>query len=74
MNKFMFRFTLLSGLSRGAGLSSGWPLKRGSTVFIKSEGSFKRVSFTEEALFFRNCFENKFSKECYQAILYTSMS
>ena len=29
---FMFRFTVSSGLSRGAGLSSGWPLKRGSTV------------------------------------------
>ena len=31
-NTFMFRFTLSSGLSRGGGLSSGWPLKRGSTV------------------------------------------
>ena len=30
----MFRFTLSSGFSRGGGLSSGWPLKRGSTVFI----------------------------------------
>ena len=33
INTFMFRFTLSSGLSRGGGLSSGWPLKRGSTVF-----------------------------------------
>ena len=32
INTFMFRFTLASGLSRGVGLSSGWPLKRGSTV------------------------------------------
>ena len=29
---FMFRFSSSSGLSRGGGLSSGWPLKRGSTV------------------------------------------
>ena len=28
INTFMFRFTLSSGLSRGAGLSSGWPLVR----------------------------------------------
>ena len=33
INTYMFRFTLSSGLSRGGGLSSGWPLKRGSTVF-----------------------------------------
>ena len=32
INTFMFKFTLSSGLSRGGGLSSGWPLKRGSTV------------------------------------------
>ena len=32
INTFMFRFTLSSGLSRGGGLLSGWPLKRGSTV------------------------------------------
>ena len=32
INKFMFRFALSSGLSIGDGLSSGWPLKRGSTV------------------------------------------
>ena len=31
---FMFRFTLSSGLSRGGGLSSRWPLKRGSTVVL----------------------------------------
>ena len=36
INTFMFRFTLLSGLSRGGGLSSGWPLKRGSTVLLSS--------------------------------------
>ena len=34
INTFMLRFSLSSGLSRGAGLSSGWPLKRGSTVAI----------------------------------------
>ena len=34
INTFMFRFTLSSGLSRGVGLSSGWPLKRGSTVLV----------------------------------------
>ena len=28
----MFRYTLSSGLPRGGGISSGWPLKRGSTV------------------------------------------
>ena len=28
INTSMFRFSLLSGLSRGNGLSSGWPLKR----------------------------------------------
>ena len=33
INTFMFRFTMSSGLSRGCDLSSGWPLKRGSTVF-----------------------------------------
>ena len=32
INSFMSRFTLSSGLSGGGGLSSGWPLKRGSTV------------------------------------------
>ena len=32
INTFMFRFTLSRGLSRGGGLSSEWPLKRGSTV------------------------------------------
>ena len=31
---FMFRFTLPRGLSRGVGLTSRWPLKRGSTVYI----------------------------------------
>ena len=33
-NTFMFRFTMWSGLSRGGGLSSEWPLKRGSIVSI----------------------------------------
>ena len=32
INTFMFTFTLSSNLSRGGGLSSGWPLTRGSTV------------------------------------------
>ena len=32
INTFILRLTLSSGLSRGGGLSSGWPLKRGSTV------------------------------------------
>ena len=31
-NTIMYRFTLSSSLSRGGGLSSGWPLKRGSTI------------------------------------------
>ena len=33
INTLMLRFTLPSGLSREGGLSSGWPLKRGSTVY-----------------------------------------
>ena len=33
INTFMFRFILSSDLSRGGGLSSGWPLKRGFTVY-----------------------------------------
>ena len=39
---FMFRFTLSSGLSRGGGLSSVWPLKRGSILcdIEKFTGSF----------------------------------
>ena len=32
INTFMFRFTVSIGLSRGVGLSSGWPHKRGFTV------------------------------------------
>ena len=32
INTSMFRFTLPSGLSRGIGLSSGWPRKRGSPI------------------------------------------
>ena len=34
INTFMFRLTVSSGLSRGVGLLSGWPHKRGSTVSI----------------------------------------
>ena len=34
INTYMFRLTLSSGLSRGGGLSSGWPLKRCSTVLL----------------------------------------
>ena len=34
INTFMLRFILSSGLSRGVGLSPGWPLKRGSTVSL----------------------------------------
>ena len=34
INTFMFRFTLFSGLSRGDGLSLGWPLKKGSTILL----------------------------------------
>ena len=34
INTLIFRFTLSSGLSRGGGLSSEWPLKRGSTVSL----------------------------------------
>ena len=34
INTFILRFTLSSGLSRGGGLLSGWPLKRGSTVLV----------------------------------------
>ena len=36
INAIMFRFTLSRGLSRGGDLSSGWPLKRGSTVHINA--------------------------------------
>ena len=32
INTFMFRFTLSNGHYRMVGLSSGWPLKRGSTI------------------------------------------
>ena len=34
INTFMFRFTLFSGLSRGVGLSLGWPLKKSSTILL----------------------------------------
>ena len=46
INTFMFRFTLSSGHSKGGGLSSGWPLKRGSTVFQYRHcalGNFVRI-------------------------------
>ena len=36
LNTFMFRLTLISGFSRELVLSSGWPLKRRSTVLISS--------------------------------------
>ena len=36
----MFRFSLSCGLSKGSGLSSGWPLKRGSTVLTYLSCSF----------------------------------
>ena len=38
INTFMSILTLSSGLSRGGGLSSGWPLKRGSTVLTRTRG------------------------------------
>ena len=34
ISTFMFDFILTSGLSRRVVLLSGWPLKRGSTVYI----------------------------------------
>ena len=34
IDTFMFIYTLSSGLSRGGGILSGWPLKRGSTVLL----------------------------------------
>ena len=37
-NSFMFRFTLPYGLSRGVGFLSGWPFKRGSTVYSSKSG------------------------------------
>ena len=54
INTFMLRFTLSSGLSRGGGLSSGWPLKRGSTVYTctseicvcNPSSTIHRVAFT----------------------------
>ena len=39
INTFMFRFTVSIGLSRGIGLLSGWPLKRGSTAFACDRSS-----------------------------------
>ena len=47
INTFLFRFTKSSGLSRGGGLSKGWPLKRGSTVItIDLECTFLLSSST----------------------------
>ena len=45
INTFMFRFTLSSGPSRGGGLSSGWPLKRGFTVYV-DKNLVKRTLYT----------------------------
>ena len=49
INTFMFRFTLSSGLSREGGLLSGWPLKRGSTVYARlAEYNAKKNSEVRE--------------------------
>ena len=42
---FMFRFTVSSGLSRGVGLSSGWPLKRSSTVLVFEQNVLKDYKY-----------------------------
>ena len=47
INTFMFGFTLSNGLSTSVGLSSGWPLKRGSTVIV-----FLYIFFSEHTLCF----------------------
>ena len=47
INTFMFIFTLSSGLSRGCGLSPGWPLKRGSTVMNSTPFLRKMDSLTK---------------------------
>ena len=39
INTFMFRYTLSSGLSKGGGLLSGWPLKSGSTILGESDNN-----------------------------------
>ena len=36
INTLMLTFALSSGLSRGGGLSSGWPPKRGSTAIVNT--------------------------------------
>ena len=53
----MFRFTLSNGLSRGVGLSKGWPLKRvasqkGSNVRIYRNASLLYVINHSKTLFF----------------------
>ena len=47
INTFMFKFILSSGLSRGCGIPSGWPLKRGSIVIssVQCELMFCHTSF-----------------------------
>ena len=45
INAIMFRFTLSSDLSIGGRLSSGWPLKRGSTVLI-----YMRIFYDENTI------------------------
>ena len=45
INAFMFRFTLCRVLSRGGDLSSEWPLKRGSSVYIKMEPALSNILF-----------------------------
>ena len=44
----MFIFALSSGLSRGGGLSSGWPPKRGSTVHLKYMCMFSFIQMLKE--------------------------
>ena len=35
ISTYMLELTLTSDLFKGVGLSSGWPLKRGSTLMVK---------------------------------------
>ena len=48
INTFMFRFTLSSGLSRGGGLSSGWPLKRVPLYIFTNINEIKICKFEQE--------------------------
>ena len=59
INTFMFRFTLSSGLSRGSGLSSGRPLKRGSTVTDSKH--FAQCTLTDFLSHTKNLSENRFA-------------